>query len=185
MVRDRPGGDAQLLGNFPITHAVETVQQEGFPGARIGGRQTSLDTLDQLMCFGILFSRARRVPAISLIKGLVGEDALRQRGVAETIDAHFLRYIHEKSDRITDRRLLLLLITGEPEKALLNQLVNLIPARISALEQATPKKGQLFLETIGQGYFILSFSRGMYLFLTTSRRRTIALVTGTLASIPP
>jgi hypothetical protein len=58
----------------------------------------------------------------------------------------------------------LLLIAGEPKKALLNQLINLIPARISALQEATPQKGQLFLETIAQGYFILSFSRGMYLF---------------------
>jgi hypothetical protein len=105
--------------------------------------------------------------------------------VAEAIDAHFLRYVHEKSDRITDWRVLLLLIAGEPEKALLNQLVNLIPARIPALEQATPQKGQLFLETIAQGYFILSFIRGMYLFLTTSRHRAIAWVTGLVASIPP
>ena len=167
MVRDCPGGNAQLLGNFPVTHAVETVQQEGFPGARIGGRQASLNALDQLIYFCILLGRARRVHAISLIKGLVGEDALRQRGAAEAVDAHFLRHIHEKSDRITDWRILLLLIAGEPEKALLNQLVNLIPARISALKQATPQKGQLFLETIAQGYFILSFIRGMYLFLTT------------------
>jgi hypothetical protein len=77
-----------------------------------------------------------------------------------------------------------MLIAGEPQKALLNQLVNLIPARIAALEQATPQKGQLFLETIAQGYFILSFSRGRYLFLATSRGRTIAFVTEIVASIP-
>jgi hypothetical protein len=168
MVRNGPGGYAQLLGNFPVTQAIEAVQQESFPGAGIGDRQAFLNTLDQLMCLCILLGGTCRAHVISLIEGLVGEDTLRQRGAAEAIDAHLLRDIHEKSDRITDRRVVLLLIAGEPKKALLNQLVNLVPARISALQEATPQKGQLFLETIAQGTSSFRFSRAMYLFFDDS-----------------
>ena len=159
VIGDGAGGYAQLSGYFRITQTIETMQQEGFPGTGIGGRQTSLDALDQLLRLCVLFGRTRCVRTVCLLKGLIGENALRHCGATEVIDAHLFDHVREESDRISDGRVLLVLIAIEAKAALLNQLINVVSARIAPLEQASSQKSQLFLQTVAQGFFVLSVIR--------------------------
>jgi len=56
---------------------------------------------------------------------------------------HFLDYINEKCDRISDRRLLLSFIEAESQTTFLNQVIQIPAARSSTLNQAAPQGGQL------------------------------------------
>jgi hypothetical protein len=56
---------------------------------------------------------------------------------------HFLDYINEKCDRISDGRLLLSFVEAESQATFLNQVIQISATRSSTLNQAAPQGGQL------------------------------------------
>src|SRR5258708_25341511 len=150
MVGDRPGGDVKPLCDFRAAQCIEAVQQESFPRPRIGGRQASLDALDQFLHFGVLLRQASRIHTIDFLKRLTRENAPRKGGTTHAIDVHFLHHIHQKRDGITDRRFLLSLIAAESKKSLLNQVIDVSAARSSAPKQEAPQKAELILQLIAR-----------------------------------
>ena len=82
---------------------------------------------DQLFRLGVLLGRARAVAEIDLLDRLGGEDAPREHGAAHALDVHYLDHVDEKGDRISNRSLLPLLVSAEPQEPLLNQVVQVPP----------------------------------------------------------